>query len=145
MTFILSFSLLNGQEPFSDDWYNQDFGTNTGSWESFNYPKGFFNRDFPQTAWTGEEYIIWHGTNNNTEASDWNRISVDGKYIPNNGMYFTDGWIINPETQEFRKMAKSYLPPLVEGYNSVWTGTHLFTWGYTSSRYRKRFCINFCR
>lgn len=127
-------AFIFAQEQFSDDWYVLDTEPKKGVWKKIDYPEGFKNRDFAQTAWTGTEYIIWHGSDSESSESEMRNNKSDGRYIPNNGFYYTDGWIINPETGNFRKMPPSGLPPLVEGYNSVWTGKYLFVWGYNSSR-----------
>lgn len=125
---------LFAQEQFSNEWFIQDTEPNKGSWKKIDFPEGLKNRDFAQTAWTGTEYIIWHGSDSESDETEMRNNKSDGKYIPNNGFYYTDGWIINPESGDIRKMPPSGLPPLVEGYSSVWTGRYLFVWGYNSSR-----------
>lgn len=103
-----------------------------GVWQTYTYPDNFHTRDWAATAWTGKELLYWGGSSTERQADEWAGFNADGQYMQGNGFYFTDGWRINPHTGEFRKMAASGLPIIIDGYQSVWTGKQLFVWGNTA-------------
>jgi uncharacterized protein (TIGR02145 family) len=106
--------------------------TQKGVWKSLPYPDNFIARDWAATAWTGDEVLYWGGSGGGSEAQN---AKAEGRDMPGNGFYFTDGWKINPKTGEFKKMPPSGLPIQIEGYRSVWTGRYLFVWGNTVGTY----------
>jgi len=103
-----------------------------GAWEVFSYPEEFITRKWAAVAWTGEEMLYWGGSSTDRYEEDWKGVKAEGKYMPSNGFYFTDGWKINPKTGTFKKMPPSGLPILIDTYKSAWVaGRYLFVYGNT--------------
>lgn len=99
---------------FSDEEAKGDgfmFDARSRTWEPIA-PSPLAPRVSPASAWTGEEMLVWGGSD------------LQNKQV---SRYFDDGAAYDPETDTWRKLSQA--PIDARSPLSVWTGRELIVWG----------------
>jgi hypothetical protein len=96
----------SGVKPERDDGFA--FDARGQEWEELAVSP-LARRAFPASAWTGEELLIWGGS--------------DGR----RGRFFGDGAAYDPETDTWRRLPEA--PIGARAPLSVWTGREFIVWG----------------
>ena len=81
----------------------------TDSWTATSTVNAPDPRSFHTAVWTGNEMIIWGGSDNSS------LFNIGGKYSPN-----TDSWVAT---------STANAPDAREGHTAVWSGSEMIVWG----------------
>lgn len=87
------------------------------TWEAIAVPP-LAQRAFPASAWTGEELLVWGGSDRRRER------------------FFDDGAAYDPDTDTWRTLPKH--PLSARAPLSVWTGDEFIVWGTALRMYPRR-------